>query len=223
MTLLEAISQAGGTLNMSSFRQQEATGAAGGSDELADLRRSFVLRQGKLLPIDFERLLRQGDLSENIYLQPDDFVYFPPAKAREVYVLGAVADPRAVPFKQGMTVAMAVASGYGTISGAYMNHVVVVRGSLTHPQMVVIDYKSVIRGEASDIALEPGDIVYVPFSPYRYLYRYLQVALDTFVSSVAINAGTSWIGQPIGGASVFIPVGTATPAAPAVSAPAAVH
>src|SRR5580765_5429895 len=41
-TLLEALSLAGGALNLSSFRQAEAFGA---SDELADLRRSFVLRQ----------------------------------------------------------------------------------------------------------------------------------------------------------------------------------
>jgi len=79
MTLLEAISMAGGTLGLSSFRDQSA---AGMTEELADLRRSFVLRQGKLLPVDFQRLLNQGDVSQNIYLQPDDFVYFPAATAR---------------------------------------------------------------------------------------------------------------------------------------------
>src|SRR5262245_319172 len=42
MTLLEAISLAGGTLSLSSFRQQESAGA---NDDLADWRRSFVVRQ----------------------------------------------------------------------------------------------------------------------------------------------------------------------------------
>src|SRR4029077_10215931 len=55
MTLLEAVSLAGGTMSLSSFRQQEAAGA---SDELADFRRSFILRGGKLLPIDFTRLFQ---------------------------------------------------------------------------------------------------------------------------------------------------------------------
>ena len=55
------------------------------------------------------RLLKQGDMSQNIYLQPDDFVYLPAATAREVYVLGAVAQPRAVVWNEGLTVAGAVA------------------------------------------------------------------------------------------------------------------
>jgi protein involved in polysaccharide export with SLBB domain len=216
LTVLEAISMAGGVMSMSSFRQQDVAGI---SDDLADLDRSFVLRQGKLLPVDFKRLLKQGDLSQNIYLQPDDFVYFPGATVREVYVLGAVAQPRPVAYKEGLTVARAVASAYGTITGAYMNHVAVVRGSLSNPQIAIVDYKKVIRGEALDMTLQPRDIVYVPFAPYRYLQRYAQLIVDTFVSSAAINLGSSWIGQPIGGAGVFIPVGTGAPGTPAVAPP----
>lgn len=216
-TLLEALSLAGGTLNLSSFRQNEAFGA---SDELADLRRSFVLRQGKRLPVDFQRLIQRGDLSQNIYLQPDDFVYLPAATSREIYVLGAVTEPHAVPFKQGMTVASAVASAYGTITGAYLQHVAVVRGSLSHPQIAIVDYKYVLRGIAEDVALQPGDIVYVPFSPYRYITRYAQLIVDTFVSSAAINGGTSLIAQPnTGAAGVFIPVGSGVQILPPISPP----
>jgi polysaccharide biosynthesis/export protein len=217
MTLLEAISMAGGTMSLSSFNQQEISGA---NDELADLRRSFVLRDGKPLPVDFQRLLQQGDLSQNIYLQPDDFIYLPATTAREVYVLGAVAQPRAVPFREGLTVAGAVASAYGTIDNAYMHHIVVVRGSLANPQAAVVDYREVINGRARDIALEPQDIVYVPFSPYRYLVRYVELAIDTFVSSAAINAGIRAAGVPqTGGAGVFIPVGSGVQIIPPVSPP----
>ena len=215
-TLLEALSLAGGTVNLSSFRQAEVLGA---SDELADFRRSFLLRQGKMLPVDFQRLVQLGDLSQNVYLQPDDLIYLPAATAREIYVLGAVTQPRAVPYKEGMTVASAVASAYGTINGAYLQHVAVVRGSLSHPQIAIVDYKYVIRGLASDLALQPRDIVYVPFSPYRYLTRYAQLVVDTFVSSAAINGGTSLIGQPVGAAGVFIPVGSGVQILPPISPP----
>ena len=81
LTVLEAVSLAGGTMSLTSFRDQEAAGVG---EELADLKHSFILREGRLLPVDFERLLKQGDLSQNIYLQPDDFVYFPAGRAREV-------------------------------------------------------------------------------------------------------------------------------------------
>lgn len=204
-TLLEAIAQAGGTMSLTSYRDQAAAGI---NEELADLRHSFILRQGRLLPVDFARLLKQGDLSQNIYLQPDDFVYIPATAAREVFVLGAVAAPRPVPYHQGMTVANAVASAYGTIDGAYLQQVAVVRGSLTKPELAMVDYRNVIRGATQDIPLLPGDIVYVPYSPYRYVTRYLETILNTFVSSTAINAGSRAVGtSSIGGAGVFIPVG----------------
>src|SRR5579859_5252610 len=161
MTLLEAISLAGGALSMSSFHQQ---GSAGATDDLADWDHSFVLREGKFLPVDFQRLVIKGDLSQNIYLQPDDFVYLPTALAREVYVLGAVAQARAVPYRKGLTVVGAIASAYGTINGAYMHHVAVVRGSLSHPEITIVDYKNALKGLAPDMALQPRDIVYVPFA-----------------------------------------------------------
>lgn len=215
MTLLEAVSLAGGTMSLASYRDQDAAGVG---EELADLKRSFVAREGKFLPVSFERLLH-GDLSQNIYLQPDDFIYFPSAAARDVYVLGAVTQPRLVPYHEGLTVAGALAGAYGTLRGAYLSHVAVVRGTLSQPQLTVVDYRRVIRGDAQDVELQPGDIVYVPLSPYRYLDHYLEVILNTFVSSTAINAGTSLIGVPsTGTAGVFIPVGSGVqiipPAAP---------
>lgn len=217
MTVLEAVSMAGGTMTLANYQDQEAAGI---SEELADLSRSFVLRKGKLLPVSFERLLRHGDMSQNIYLEPDDFVYFPAATAREVIVLGAVAQPRRVPYVDHMTVAAAVAGAYGTINGAYMHHVAVVRGSLDNPQIAIIDYKRVIRGEEPDMALEPHDIVYVPFSPYRYIQKYLEVVLNTFAASAAINAGARAVNkQSSGVGGIFIPVGSGVQIIPPVNPP----
>jgi len=217
MTLLEAVSQAGGTLSLSTFQDQSAAGIG---EELADLRHSFVVRRGKLLPVDFQRLILKGDTGQNIYLEPDDFVYFPAATAREVYVLGAVQQPRPVPFTEGLTVAGAVASAYGTLNGAYLRHVAVVRGSLAQPEVFIEDYRAAIRGEAEDIPLQPNDIVYVPFSPYRYIQRYLEIILNTFASSAAINAGSKAVlTQPTGGAGVFIPVGSGIQVIPPIAPP----
>jgi protein involved in polysaccharide export with SLBB domain len=217
MTLLEAISMAGGAMSLTSFRDQAAAGL---NVELADLRHSFVIRQGKLLPVDFHRLYDEGDLSQNIYLQPDDFIYFPSATAGDVYVLGAVTQPQPVPYSENLTVAGAIASSFGTIKGAYLHHVAVVRGSMSQPQITIVDYKAVLRGEAPDLALQPRDIVYVPFSPYRYLQHYAEVILNSFVSASAINAGSAAVTkQTTGGAGVFIPVGSGIQTAPPASVP----
>lgn len=222
MTLLEAISLAGGPASLSGNQQSNF---AYSSEDLADLRRAFIVRKGQLLPVDFHRLLKQGDLSQNIYLQPDDFIYFPTAAGREVYVLGAVNAPRAVPYNDELTLASAIANAQGTGRDAYWDHVAVVRGSLSNPQIAVINYKAILKGELRDVRLEPQDIVYVPFTPYRHLKRYLNIILDTFVSSVAINEGTRAVlsEEEAGPTGIVIPLGsriTVTPPAGSSVTPA---
>jgi polysaccharide export outer membrane protein len=205
-TLLEAIAAAGGSQSFAGQRQISEGGPLG--EDLADLRRSFLVRNGRMVPVDFHALLDKGDLSQNIYLQPDDFVYFAPAYAKEVYVLGAVTQPKPVQYVQGMTLLQAIAGSYGTIRDAYLFHVAIVRGSLARPQVAVVNYYDIVKGHVPDVALEPNDVVYVPFAPYRYLRNYLDAALNTFVSSVAINAGTK-LTTPNGTApGITIPAGS---------------
>jgi protein involved in polysaccharide export with SLBB domain len=179
MTLLEAISHAGGTSSSST---------SGTTEELADLRNSFIMRNGERLPVNFQRLLQQGDMSQNVYVEPDDFIFLPSAASRDIYILGAVRQPKAVP-RQHNDLIGAIADAGGPIKDAYLSHVAVVRGSLDNPRIAVVDYKDIIKGKAPNILLEPRDIVYVPYSPYRFLTKYLDLIMLTFVRAVAINEG----------------------------------
>lgn len=178
MTLLEALSRAGGVPTLGA-----------GTEEMADLSRSFVLREGETLPVDMGRLLRQGDMSQNVYLRSDDFIYIKPADAWNVYILGAVPGPGALPYTGQMTLMSAIGGAGGTLPNAHETHVAVVRGSIQAPRIAVVDFQSLLRGEATDFLLEPGDIVYVPYSPYRKLNDFAKEIMNTFVRSVAINAG----------------------------------
>lgn len=215
MTVLEAITLAGGPVSLGANAQ---SGFAYNSEELADLRRAFLIRNGQRLPVDFEALLKKGDLSQNIFLQPDDFIYFPLAALREVYVLGAVAQPKAVPYNTSLTLAGAVAYANGTIKDAYLLHTALVRGSLSEPKIAIVNLKGILTGQAPDIHLEPQDIVYVPFSPYRYLAKYANLVLDTFVATVAINEGArAAVHAPTTPTGVFIPLGGSFTVTPSTS------
>jgi polysaccharide biosynthesis/export protein len=204
-TLLEAIASAGGAQSFAGQRQISEGGPIG--EDLADLRHSFIIRDNKMLPVDFQDLLDKGDLSQNIYLQPDDFIYFAPAYAKEVYVLGAVTQPKPVQYVKGLTLLQAISGAYGTVRDAYLAHVTIVRGSLVQPQVAFVNYYDIVKGKTPDVVLEPNDIVYVPLTRYRYLRKYLDVALDTFVSSVAINEGTK-ITSPANVPGITIPAGS---------------
>jgi protein involved in polysaccharide export with SLBB domain len=180
MTALESLSMAGGTLTSS---------ASGTTEDLADLSHAFIIRNGERLPVDFAALINRGDMSQNIYLQPDDFVYFPSSIARDIYVLGAVRLPRAVQRNQGTLMAALAAAG-GPVKNAYLSHVAIVRGSLAKPEMAIVNVEDILKGKATDVVLEPRDIVFVPLSPYRYLSKYADLILTTFVRAVAINEGS---------------------------------
>lgn len=200
VTLLEAVAQAGGTL--------QSTSVSDATEELADLRRSFVMRNGELLPVDFGKLFRESDMRQNIYLQADDLVYFPAAGAKEVYVIGAVKTSRAVPFKENMTIISALAASGGMLADAYPTHVAIVRGSLTEPQVAIVDYKDIVKGKATDVLLEPRDIIYVPDSPYKTVNKYIDMILHTFVGTVAANEGVRAIDPNAGTIGINVPVGT---------------
>jgi polysaccharide export outer membrane protein len=200
VTLLEAVAQAGGTL--------QSTSLSDGAADLADLRRSFVIRNGEMLPVDFGKLFRESDMMQNIYLQADDLVYFPGAGAKEVYVIGAVKTSRSVPFKDNMTIISALAATGGMLGTAYPTHVAIVRGSLTQPEVAIVDYQAIVKGKATDVLLEPQDIIFVPDSPYKTLNKYIDMILHTFVGTVAANEGINAIDPNAGSVGINVPVGT---------------
>ncbi|HZP61575.1 MAG TPA: SLBB domain-containing protein [Opitutaceae bacterium] len=201
VTLLDAVAEAGGPT-----AAIETNGLGSPKMATADLRHSFVLRRGQMIPVDFQRLIFEGDLSQNIYLQPGDFVYLPSAMARTVHVLGAVALPGAVASDNGITLIQTIASAGGTIKDAYLSHVAVVRGSLTQPTISIVDYLAIVKGTAPDVFLEPHDIVYVPYTPYRTLTRYMDLILRTFVQTVGVNEGAHAVSSKAGSVGVNVQV-----------------
>jgi polysaccharide biosynthesis/export protein len=82
-----------------------------------------------------------------------------------------------------------------------------VRGSLSEPQLAVVDYNAIITGKAPNVRLEPGDIVFVPNAPYTTLTRYFNLILNTFVTTVSANEGIRAGGGRIGNVGVSVPVG----------------
>src|SRR5437879_2493310 len=68
MTLLEALTVAGGPISPATLASSSANANLGPSfsEDIADLRRSFVIRNGQVLPVDFYRLLKEGDMAQNI-------------------------------------------------------------------------------------------------------------------------------------------------------------
>jgi len=100
--------------------------------------------------VDFERLFQRGDLSHNISLQPDDYLYFAPASANEIYVLGEVM-MRACRFSPPIPVRSAPLLLAAIHFAGIQESVLVVRGSLDHPQTFVVDTAAILAGKAAGL------------------------------------------------------------------------
>ena len=153
VTITAALAKAGG-LNKGQFRSS--------SVELADLTHAFIARRGTLLPVDFIRLLRQGDLRFDIALQAGDYISIPSGLSKEVYIIGEVKAPALFAFREEMPMSRTVALAEGFTKDADLSRVHIIRGSLTNPRLIVTDFNKVIAGQQQDVQLEPGDVVYVP-------------------------------------------------------------
>ncbi len=198
MRVLDAVSQAGG-LFTSRF--------TGTTEELADLKHSFMIRNGRTLPVDFEKLIREGDMSQNIYLEPNDYLYLPSSLTNEVYVLGAVTEPRPIGFMNEMNLMSAIGRGLGMQPDADLTRVSIIRGSLTDPKIATVNALEIMNGKATNVRLEPGDIVYVPGAGSISPGGLAREAVNTFVRLVAANEGSNAGAPGDAGVGVNINIG----------------
>lgn len=173
-TLLEALSLAGG-FNLGLLE------TGNNVFEVADLKRSFVSRNGIKLGVDLEALYLRGDFSQNIQLEPGDYIHIASLEENQVFVLGRVNRPGAYPARPGVTALGAIAESGGFSQGAWRNRVLVVRGKLSDPTLHVVQLNKTIRGKNSDFSLEPGDLVYVSLRPWAYATQILDAALAAYI------------------------------------------
>ena len=182
-TVLEAVAQAKGIEN-------------GQVDydivDVADLQRAFLMRNNKRIPIDFEKLFGSGDLSQNVQIEPGDYLYFPSTDVKQVFVLGEVALPGPVTYRPDLTMLGAISSRGGFDAAAFKSHVLVVRGSLDHPETFVAGLGTT-SDTMNDLKLKPNDIIYVSWRPFYRGEELLDLAATAFVQA----AVAGWTGQTI--------------------------
>ena len=185
MTVVEALARAGG-LETGVYDQNTV--------ELADLSHSFLVRDGKRLPLDFEKLFQHGDLSQNVALEPNDYLYFALASANEIYVLGEVGVPGTATFLPRTTVIGAIAARGGFTVRAFKSRVLVARGSLNHVQTFVVDTGAILSGKQPDFKLQSKDIVYVSQSPWVRAEEIIDTAAAAFIQGVVVGTTTRKLG-----------------------------
>ncbi len=140
----------------------QAVALVGGVTPAADAEKGFVLRKDKLIPVDFNKLMQRGDLSQNIKLEPGDSVVAPVADL--VYLQGEVKAPGAVKYTQDLTVLRAITQVGGLTPLAAGGRVDILRGKGEKKERIRIDVDKMMRAgdENPDVLVKPDDIIFVP-------------------------------------------------------------
>ena len=140
----------------------QAISVVGGVVPNADAEKGFLLRGDKRIPIDFNRLVQRGDLTQNPKLEPGDSIVVPLADA--VYVNGEVKAPGAVKYSGDLTILKALTQVGGLTPLAAPGRVDVLRGNAEKKERIRVDVDKMMRSpdENPDIRLQPNDIIFVP-------------------------------------------------------------
>ena len=179
LNLREAIALAGG-LKSGIYRTERVN--------LASLKYSYIIRNGKKLPVDFSKLLDKGESNQNIYVRPGDYIYLASAISKEVYVLGDVLDPRSVYFKDDLT-ALKVLTNAKINKESYLNECLIIRKSLKDPQIIRVNFAKILEGKERDVYMQPGDILYIPEDPNKPVKDVVKMVFRAFVQAFASDGG----------------------------------
>jgi polysaccharide export outer membrane protein len=169
VSVLGAVARVGTYVLSSPTRVADLLAMAGGvqradgepeSVELGDLEAARLLRAGEPLPISIPRALA-GDPRHNVLLAPRDVLFVPALQGAAVRVLGEVKHSRLVPWHPGLRLSEVLVQAQGMSAGADEADVRIIRGPLSAPRIYRASLKALIQGQATDVELARGDIVYV--------------------------------------------------------------
>ena len=129
----------------------------------------------------------KGDENANPYVRPGDVISIP--EAEQVFVVGNVLRPAAIPLKEPITVSRAIAMSGGTLLDTKSDRVRIVRqspGSIAKTE-IFVDLKAIDKQKAEDVVLQAGDIVDVPASGAKRLLRSLVGAVVPSVGQLPVR------------------------------------
>jgi protein involved in polysaccharide export with SLBB domain/capsular polysaccharide biosynthesis protein len=161
--------------------------------DLADFQRSFLVRGSKRIPLNFDDLFENGDLAQNIAIEPNDYIYIASADVKEVYVVGEVRLPGPVTYTPNLDIVGAVTARGGFTERAFRARVLVIRGSLGHPESLAVDTHAITDGKGLNFKLRPKDIIFVNSRPFIRVEELADMAATAFIQSVV----TSWVGVDV--------------------------
>ena len=134
-----------------------------GEIKTADLKKSYLLRDGKKIKEDFYKLFVNGEAAEDLQLESGDSLFLPLLTDKSVYVLGAVTMPKSIEYRDGMTVMEAILESGGFTKFASQNDTQIRRKDAGAEISIPVRAKEIITDGKMElnVKLKPGDYIIV--------------------------------------------------------------
>ncbi len=144
-------------------------------------------------------------------LQPNDAIFIGSTRDNKVYLIGEVKTPGAVSWEGTLSLLESISLAGGFTQDAAPENVVVIKGGLVDPSLVLVDAEGIIqKGELeSDVFLKSGDIIYVPESAMASAEEYLDFATK-LLQPVLATESSIVLGRSVKDIFVGDPVSTGT-------------
>lgn len=144
-----------------------------------DIDKMTIIRDNRVLPINFKKLLEEGDMSQNIYVQNGDIIYVPKLQYNRLYLIGNFVSPGSISYFGNTSLTKAIAYGKG-LRRSSKNKLLIIRGSIADPEIYEINLSDIIHGKVKDPLLRDGDIIYAPTNPYAKYLSMVEQAFNKF-------------------------------------------
>jgi polysaccharide export outer membrane protein len=148
-------------------QQQSPSTEAGKSSTIrvrdADLKHAYVLRKEEKVKQNFYDLFIHGQTSEDIVIEPNDAIFIPAYIDRNVYVMGAVVTPKAIEYREGLSVMEAILEAGGFTKFASPNDTTIYRKGSNKEETLRVKAKRLMSdGDLTqNVLLKPGDYIVV--------------------------------------------------------------
>ncbi|HYJ86800.1 MAG TPA: polysaccharide biosynthesis/export family protein [Pyrinomonadaceae bacterium] len=129
----------------------------------------------------------RGKTDANPFVRPGDIVQVP--EADQVFVLGNVLKPSAIPLIEPLTVSRAIAIAGGTAPSTKKDKIRIIRQvqGTTAKKEIYVDLTAIEKNKAEDVALLANDVVDVPISGTKSILRSLLGAVVPTVTQLPVR------------------------------------
>ncbi|KIC75694.1 putative polysaccharide export protein wza [Neochlamydia sp. EPS4] len=147
----------------------------------ANLFKSYVMREGRQLPIDLHRLINEGDMKQNIVMRGGDKIFIAAPSDATVMVMGEVRAPRPINVPYGfISLREALVTAGGIPFTGNGNCIHVIRGNMLCPKVYLVSLDHIVHLPNDSLLLMPGDTVYVAEKPLTQWNRFIEQLIPSF-------------------------------------------